>query len=185
MPKKSRYIEILEAASRIVQTKGVFSLTLDAVAKEAGVSKGGLLYHFPSKEALVTAMVEHVIDDYVENIKQRAEADTGEKGKWTRAIVMETYEQTFSNLDINAGFLVALAMDPKLLGPIQKAYEDWQEKIEADGIDPVNATILRLAVDGLWLSELLGLKYIDEDLQQRIYQRLLSQTEDGADSNNG
>ena len=41
---------ILEAAERVVTEAGAAHLTLDAVAGKAGVSKGGLLYHFPSKK---------------------------------------------------------------------------------------------------------------------------------------
>jgi hypothetical protein len=40
---------ILDAAERVVLRDGVTHLTLDAVAAETGISKGGLLYHFPSK----------------------------------------------------------------------------------------------------------------------------------------
>ena len=36
------------------------SLTLDAVGAATGVSKGGVLYHFPTKEALVAALVEQL-----------------------------------------------------------------------------------------------------------------------------
>ena len=33
-------------------------MTLDVVAQAAGVSKGGLLYHFPSKESLLGALAQ-------------------------------------------------------------------------------------------------------------------------------
>ncbi|EAE2866200.1 TetR family transcriptional regulator, partial [Listeria monocytogenes] len=49
---------LLTAASEIVKEEGVVKLTLEAVAQRAGVSKGGLLYHYPSKEALIKGMVE-------------------------------------------------------------------------------------------------------------------------------
>jgi hypothetical protein len=41
-----------------------------------------------------------------------------------------------------------------------------------DGIDPVQATIVRLAADGLWLSALLGLPKLDKNLQGRVLGRL-------------
>ena len=56
--------KILAAASQIVQCKGVAKLTLEAVAKEAGVSKGGLLYHFSNKEALIEGMIVRGVEDY-------------------------------------------------------------------------------------------------------------------------
>ena len=49
---------ILDAAEAVVLADGAAHLTLDAVAERAGVSKGGLLYHFPSKEILLQAMVD-------------------------------------------------------------------------------------------------------------------------------
>src|SRR5687767_14471935 len=42
---------ILEAAERVVGDVGAARMTLEGVAQAAGVSKGGLLYHFPTKEA--------------------------------------------------------------------------------------------------------------------------------------
>ncbi|MDQ0063824.1 AcrR family transcriptional regulator [Paenibacillus harenae] len=58
MNSNSKRHLILFAASTIVKTLGAEKLTLEAVAKEAGISKGGLLHHFPNKQALINAMVE-------------------------------------------------------------------------------------------------------------------------------
>ena len=44
---------IFNAANNIIRENGLEGFTLDAVAKKANVSKGGLLYHFPSKNALI------------------------------------------------------------------------------------------------------------------------------------
>src|SRR4051812_2506865 len=54
-PVRSR---LLDAAEQIASRDGVSNLTLEGVAREAGTSKGGLLYHFPSKSALIMAIVE-------------------------------------------------------------------------------------------------------------------------------
>lgn len=45
---------------------------------------------------------------------------------------------------------------------LRESYQDWQNHIESDGLDEVDATIIRLAVDGLWLSEIFGISAIDE-----------------------
>ena len=61
---------ILDAAEAIVRARGVPGLTLEAAARQAGVSKGGLLYHFGSKEALLSALLarlaEFVSQDFAE-----------------------------------------------------------------------------------------------------------------------
>ncbi|MFM7780846.1 MAG: helix-turn-helix domain-containing protein, partial [Alphaproteobacteria bacterium] len=48
---------ILDAAENLIIARGVGAMTLEAVAREARVSKGGLLYHFASKEALLEALL--------------------------------------------------------------------------------------------------------------------------------
>src|SRR5687767_9360847 len=55
--------KILEAAAELVGDVGARRLTLDAVAERAGLSKGGLLYNFPSKDALLQGMVERLIGE--------------------------------------------------------------------------------------------------------------------------
>jgi len=44
---------ILDAAERVVSREGSGRLTIDAVVRESGFSKGGVLYNFPSKQALI------------------------------------------------------------------------------------------------------------------------------------
>ncbi|MCF8011424.1 MAG: TetR/AcrR family transcriptional regulator [Clostridiales bacterium] len=177
MGKNSKKIRILEAAAHVIQNKGIFYLTLDAVAKEAEVSKGGLLYHFPSKEALVEGMVHHLIDTYIKRIRTSASNDNIDQGKWTRAFIQETFHQNQTSKEMNASLLAAVAVNPDLLEPMRKAYREWQQHIENDGIDPVKATILRLAVDGLWLSALFDLAPLNNDYQEDIVAALLQQTE--------
>ncbi|MCX5496047.1 helix-turn-helix domain containing protein [Kaistia dalseonensis] len=53
--------DILAAAEAVIGKHGSAALTIDAVAHEAGRSKGGVLYHFPSKENLVDALIDRSI----------------------------------------------------------------------------------------------------------------------------
>ncbi|SFE81994.1 TetR/AcrR family transcriptional regulator [Alteribacillus iranensis] len=172
MSKDSRKVVILHAAARIVKERGIFNLTLEAAAREAGMSKGGLLYHFPSKEALVQGMVEHLANNYMTKIEENAENDPVDEGKWTRAFLNVTFNQTYQNKDMNAGLLAAKAVKPELLQPINKAYAKWQEHIENDGLDPVTATIIRLATDGIWLSELFEIHHLDDEIRNQVLQTL-------------
>ncbi|WP_407270510.1 TetR/AcrR family transcriptional regulator [Radiobacillus sp. PE A8.2] len=173
MSRNSRKLEILNAASKIVSERGIFNLTLEATAKEAGISKGGLLYHFPSKEALVSGMVNHLADNYREKITNNAENDLNDKGKWLRSYVNVTFNQTYQNKDMNSGLLAAKAVNADLLDPIRQLYSEWQEEIENDGIDPVKATIIRLATDGIWLAELFDIYHIGDEKKDIVYKTLL------------
>ena len=61
--RKSSREKILDAAAELVGSIGSGRLTLEAVAERAGLSKGGLLYNFPNKEALLQAMIQRMIDE--------------------------------------------------------------------------------------------------------------------------
>jgi AcrR family transcriptional regulator len=51
---------ILEAATKLLAKHGYAALRVAAVAKEAGVSLGGQLHHFPTKNSLVIAVLERL-----------------------------------------------------------------------------------------------------------------------------
>ncbi|GGC77685.1 TetR family transcriptional regulator [Thalassobacillus devorans] len=176
MPRESKRQKLLEAAALIVTEQGSDALTLDAVAKRAEVSKGGLLYHFSTKEALVKGLVQYMNDIYRENVEELVEKDDGETGKWARSFINVMHDKSKENRTISAGMLAAQGINPKLLKPLQDTYADWQNHIEHDGIDQVDATIMRLAVDGLWLSEIFGLGPLPPKLRERVLERLLEQT---------
>jgi AcrR family transcriptional regulator len=162
--------KLLDAAARLL-LRDPSKLTLDAVAEEAGVSKGGLLYHFSSKNQLLDAVVDRWEAGFEEEIEQVAERAPG---GWTRAYV----DITAKDFDdpqirgIDSGIIAALALHPERLETVRARYAAKQERIEADGIDAVDATIVRLATDGLWFSELLDLGPPHGELREQVLERL-------------
>src|SRR3712207_8711030 len=90
----------LEAAERVVARDGVARLSLDAVAGNADVSKGGLLYHFPNKDALISAMVLRWVDGFERDIGQRLEMEeAGAAGSWARAYAGATLDRKSTRLN--------------------------------------------------------------------------------------
>jgi AcrR family transcriptional regulator len=175
---------ILTAAERVVMRDGVMHLTIDAVAREARLSKGGVLYHFGTKEALIQAMLERLIQ-YCEREIEAHQQHDAEPGSWTRAYVRKTSDPRLAypgeadfprSKEVGAGLVAAATTDPKLLEPLRERFQVWQQTIEHDGIDPARATVVRLAVDGLWLAELLGIWSLDGKLRQQVLQELIRLT---------
>lgn len=173
MPRTSKRIQLLEAAAAIVNEQGSEYLTLDAVAHKAGVSKGGLLYHFKNKTALIQGLVDHANTLYKTNVDGHwNKTSSAEAGNILRAFIEATREHREENASITSGMLAAQGSNKNLLSPLQDTYRDWQTQIEHDGLDPVDATIIRLAIDGLWLSEIFGIDAIDDDMRQQVLDRL-------------
>jgi hypothetical protein len=55
---------------------------------------------------------------------------------------------------------------------MQQTYAEWVKLLEQDGIDPVTAQIVRLAVDGLWMVELFGLAPPDAETRENVLRAL-------------
>jgi len=153
---------ILDAAEQIVLRDGVGHLTLEASATEAGLSKGGVLYHYPSRDALVAAMVARIIQEFEDDITAylpvAGSPEAELPGAYTRAYIRATLAPVAPGQErLGAALLAAAAAEPELLIPLQKAADGWQERLVDDGLDPALATVIRLACDGLWLCDLFGL----------------------------
>lgn len=90
--------EILEAARRVLLSNGVAAMTLDAVAKEVGMSKTGLYYYFPSKDALIFELVYGVLEGQARAVDDAVQkADDGSSA--LHAIVNETVNTFAPRLD--------------------------------------------------------------------------------------
>jgi AcrR family transcriptional regulator len=152
---------ILDAAERIVLRDGVGHLTLEASATEAGLSKGGVLYHFPSRDGLVAAMVTRIIQEFEDDIAaylpEPGSPEAGLPGTYARAYVRATLAPAAPGQRLGAALLAAAAAEPELLIPLQIAADGWQARLIDDGLDPALATVIRLACDGLWLCDLFSL----------------------------
>ena len=90
--------EILEAAREVLFRHGVTAMTLDAVAKEAGMSKTGLYYYYPSKDALIFELVFGVIQNQTRAVRD-AVAEAKDGGEALRAIIRETVHTFAPRLD--------------------------------------------------------------------------------------
>ena len=84
---------VLDAAEAIIRARGVPALTLDGAAREAGVSKGGLLHHFASKEALLVALMRRLAEGIEADFHAIAEAQPEGPARALRACLAFTFDQ--------------------------------------------------------------------------------------------
>ncbi len=163
---------ILNAAQTVVLADGAAHLTLDAVAERAGVSKGGLLYHFPTKELLLQAMVDRQVRR-IEQVRQGAlDRLPPGPGRELRACVLLAGD---SGLDeerrLGSAMLAATANDPRLLAPFRDAHRrrlEWLRGGDCADLPFDRSAIVALAVDGLCLLELLQISPYDETQRRHV-----------------
>lgn len=167
---------ILDAAEARLLERGPAGLVLASVATDAGCSKGGLLYHFPSKDALVDGITERMLDAFDRIQNELAAADPEAEGVFSRAYLASTVtpagEPADHSAQLMAGLMALAGNDASKLEPLRERFARWHTRLERDGIEPETAVIVRLAADGLWLSALLGLPSPEPRLLTRVIARL-------------
>lgn len=142
------YQQLLESAAMIAGRDGIAALSLNAVAREAGVSKGGLLHHFPNKQALIYALFARLLAIMEEAIAALMQKDNISYGRFTRAYV--NYLSALTDTQESRQLMVlSLAMPDEPV--LRKCWRDWMLGHLANGDELDNR---RYTADGIWLSEL-------------------------------
>ncbi len=169
---------IIRSAIEIARNQGITRVTIQSVANAAKVSKGGLLYHFPSKDDLVLGMLVDSIDAFFIRLQELADED-GKPGKWLRAFVAATFPGGGGASDVGPAILAALlTTDQPIATTLRETYQaatsKWSELILSDGVDPQVATLIVMAADGLFLNEALGVRPLSPQYRREFLKRLVS-----------
>ncbi len=153
---------ILDAAEAIIQARGVAGLTLEAAARDAGVSKGGLLYHFASKEALLAALMARLADFMRHEYRACVEAQPPGPGRVARANLEWGFGEgegaCNERHDRAAAILLAtFHHDPALLDPVREVIAEMRADNAADGLPPGVGEAIHAAADGMFMARIFRL----------------------------
>ncbi|MDF1606896.1 TetR/AcrR family transcriptional regulator [Hoeflea sp. YIM 152468] len=146
---------LLDCAARLIVDHGLSTLRLESVAREAGVSKGGLLHHYPGKEALISGLFDQVVEWFDCQVDAVLEADEASPARFSRAYlrVIASIDMTVPEEKRLAVLILMLSSDPQC----SAQWSNWVEgRLRRHNLTDANplARTLRLAADGLWLSDL-------------------------------
>ena len=174
MPAPSKRARILEAAARIVEIDGAAHLTIDAVAASAQVSKGGVLYHFPTKLALLEGMLERLLEQIRQRTDTWREANTEAPNAALVARILEEHEQHAGERAMARAILAAAAENPDLLDSARVQVEQSFAEA-ADGSTPSElGWVLLLAVEGLRFLDMLKLLPLSPAERESVHACLLT-----------
>jgi AcrR family transcriptional regulator len=168
---RSQRADILATAGRLVAARGI-GISLNAVAEAAGVSKGGLMYHFPTKNDLLVALATQMLEDFRARVLAAAGAAPGGPGRLLRAYVDVTCDDIVRPDAVERTALMgALFANPQCHALIEADARRWEDDLVADGLHPERARLIMLAADGL--SMLSGFRAGDAELDRIEEQRVL------------
>lgn len=160
---------ILDAGEAVVARLGAASLTLDAVAAEAGISKASVIYDFKSKQALIEAIVERAFrrdgEHHAATEATLASPDNAAiRGRI--AVAAEPPPDEFRPVALNLS--MALTLDPNLRARMQKSQAETIERITQTASSPRLALLAYLAVEGLKFLEYLDFHHFSPTERAQI-----------------
>jgi AcrR family transcriptional regulator len=169
-----------ESAIELVRNGG--TLTLDSVANAVSVTKPGLMYHFPSKEALTLAVVDFVLDRYELELGSRLGSDPSAADPHSRLLAYLDWSLSgkFDQADL------ALFTDPRHRGVL---IERWTERFGIwlavpEDLPPVaRARLLavRLVADGAWYADATGAFSLNDGERESVRDLMSTLVAQGAE----
>ena len=157
---------ILAAAADVAREAGPGSLSLDAIASRAGVSKGGLLYNFPTKAKLMQGLVENYLNAFEQALEERT-AEGGDDSVLA-AYIRLSADDCETPKPSATWMFSAIAEDPEFLTPIKAFKRQLFERLKGETDDLGSLLVCFLAIEGL-----RSMNLFDSDVLSPQERRLL------------
>lgn len=154
MPRPSSRDKILDALASIIVNEGMAAATLDAVCARAGVSKGGLLYHFPSREAMFDGLQQRLLGS-VDAAVAEAPTDPHALIEWylSEPVIDDTESGIYAALIATAR---ADATGDVAAARLAELFDRYFVPLRTLA-DPALAAHVEMVADGMFLRAILGL----------------------------
>lgn len=166
-PPKAKAL-ILRAARDIVETSGAGALTFEELSRVSGVTRGGITYHFPTKDALLQGLLEHDMAQWKLSESALAPTDvTCPKLCELVGFIRSHTSQDESRRRFVAGMLSAAVHQPELLDSCREEARQRFGHLEWDE-SQLRAQVLRQAAVGLFWDELFGFQLMPPDARARF-----------------
>ena len=159
---------ILVAAAEVARNAGPGSLSLDAIAQRAGVSKGGLLYNFPTKAKLLQGLVgKHI---------EQMEASLDEASKRSEPLLsayLRLIESSSADGQAPAAWIFsAIAEDPEFLEPINQFRRRLFARLRSEVSDVGDLLVAFMAMEGLHCLKLFDVDLLSPEERTLLLERV-------------
>lgn len=143
---------VLDAFEALLIAEGERAATMDAIARAAGVSKGGLLYHYASKEALEAALLERMETLVREDVEDMRADPAGLVAAFVRTSVMDD-----SPVDraLIAGSKLAQGGSADAAQALRRVRQQWEDALRPHTRDETALQLVLLVSDGLYFNNSL------------------------------
>lgn len=165
----------LDAAERVAEKLGPGKVSLDSVAKEAGLTKGGVLYNFPSKVALIEGMLARLMQTTSNLYQQALDEAEGHPKAALQANLAVAHSLKEVNPNIAMAILTGAAQKPDLLLPLKTVLTARYQRMAEEAQGAPQAELMWLAAEGMQLLELLGIHPFSAERKEALFDYLIEQ----------
>lgn len=180
-PRRIDRDKLLDAAEAIVAADGAAGLSFGALAKAAGVTRGGVQYAFGNKENLISAMV----DRWAESFETEVFADLGPSPQ-PKAVVQSHIRANFATVEADfarsAVMMTAILQSPEQVDETRAWYNSRLNGLDLSRPEDRAAAIAFLASEGVFFLKSFGLLGLDEAAWQRLFSDIRSLAGDRPDA---
>ena len=155
---------ILDAAEGVILDSGGRTFTLDAVAARAGISKGGLVYTFATKDDLVRATLEREVARFREAVGHRHSGSSVRPLEMVLAHIEEALDEDDATTRTAAFLVTALIHAPDMMEPARHYYRALLDPLLRGSSEAHEVRNALLAVEGIFL--LRGLGFVDVSAEE-------------------
>ena len=163
---------IIAAAEALALERGPGNISIGAVATRAGLSKGGVLYHFHTKAALLAALVSCHIDVSKAFVEQSMAEGSGPNGM-AEALIDAHRRMRDQPLPPPSGVLAAVAENPDFLKPLRAHQTETVRRLRSESEDPDLAMMAYLALEGFKAMYLFGFEILDREQEDAVLARMI------------
>jgi AcrR family transcriptional regulator len=162
---------ILAAAEALTLEHGPGRLSIEAVAVRAGLSKGGVLYHFRTKAELLAALVRGYIEVNGAFIEKCVATRSGPNAM-AEALIDAHRRMRDEPLPPPSGVLAAIAEHPDFLEPLRAHHAATVRRLRSGSAEPELAMIVYLALEGIKALRLFGFALLDREQEDAVMARM-------------
>lgn len=158
---------ILQVASTVFTEHGL-SASLELIAQQAGISKGGLKYHFSSKQKLIDALAHHIIQEYHDDVDARLDENDHEPGRLARAVIRVNADPERSGPTSNKRWVILamLCVIPSAREIWTADSDRWEEALIEDGVDRATRDLVLNAANGVSASHIWSNAYTPDRVKE-------------------
>ncbi|MDS9469046.1 TetR family transcriptional regulator [Paracoccus sp. MBLB3053] len=176
--------ELMQAVETVARRDGIGGLSIDAVAKEAGVSKSSVVYDCESKAGLLAAFTRQKLAKHQESFEAKHVLFEGQPNGYLRALI-EEFRTAPTDEDVATALLISVGMganaECRQIMREQMSFD--AERVREEAAEPHRMLRTLLTLHGMAFLEYYDLHRFDQKTRNEILDELMAIAESDKGAN--